>query len=149
MTEQRSNHPADEPLGIVWWPWIVLAAGPAFAAILAGIDGDPTDGDSSILALVVVALLALLFLGVIFAPALLLISRNADAPDPARGRAAFVFVVCVAGAHVVGQLIDRLGPGDGESSVWALAFIGTYVAASVIAWRVIDRIYADAAPQDR
>jgi uncharacterized membrane protein YhaH (DUF805 family) len=149
MTEQRSNHPAAEPVGIVWWPWIVLAAGPALAAILAAVDGDPTDGDSSILALVVVALLALLFLGVIFAPALLLISRNTDASDPARGRAAFVFVVCVVGAHVVGQLIDRLGPDDGESSLWALAFIGTYIAASVIAWRAVGRVFAEALPEDR
>ena len=149
MTEQGSNHPAEEPVGIVLWPWIVLAAGPALAAIFAAIDGDPTDGDSSILALVVVALLALLFLGVIFAPALLLISRNADAPDPTRGRAAFVFVVCVVGAHVIGQLIDRLGPDDGESSLWALAFIATYVAASVIAWRTIGRVFTEAAPEDR
>ncbi|MFN3218971.1 MAG: hypothetical protein ACE367_20965 [Acidimicrobiales bacterium] len=149
MTEQTSNHPAEEPLGIVWWPWIVLAAGPALAALLAALDDDPTDGDSSILALVVVGLLALLFLGVIFAPALLLISRNADAPDPARGRAAFIFVVCVVGAHVVGQLIDRLGPDDGESSLWALAFIGTYAAASVVAWRAIGQVFSEAAPEDR
>lgn len=149
MTDQQPDHRQEEPLGIVWWPWIVLAAGPAFAVVLAAIDGDPTDGDSSVVALVIVALLALLFLAVIFAPALLLISRNTDAPDPARGRAAFVFVVCVAGAHVVGQLIDRLGPDDGESGLWALAFIGTYVAASVIARRAIGRIYTDAAPRQR
>lgn len=149
MTEQRSNHPVEEPVGIVWWPWIVLAAGPALAAIVAAFDGDPTDGDSSIVALVVVGLLALLFLAVIFAPALLLISRNDDAPDPARSRAAFIFVVCVVGAHVVGQLIDRLGPDDGESSLWALAFIGTYVAASVIAWRTIGRVFTEPAPEDR
>lgn len=144
MTEYRSNHPTEEPIGIVWWPWIVLAAGPAFAALLAAIDGDPSDGDSGILALVIVGLLALLFLAVIFAPALLLISRNTDASDSTRGRAAFVFVVCVAGAHVVGQLIERLGPDDGDSSLWALAFIGTYVAASAIARTTMARIYRSA-----
>jgi hypothetical protein len=145
MNEQRSHQDPEEPAAIVWWPWFVLAAGPALAAVLAAVDGDPTDGDSSILALVVVALLALLFLGVVFAPALLLISRNNDAPDQARGRAAFVFVVCVVGAHAIGQLIDRLGPDEGESSLWALAFIGTYVAASVIAWRAIRRVFTGAA----
>ena len=37
--------------------------------------------------------------------------------------------------------IDRLGPDDGGSSVWALAFIGTYVAASAISWFAMGRIY--------
>jgi uncharacterized membrane protein YhaH (DUF805 family) len=135
MSEPTADHLPEEPATIVWWPWFVLAAGPAVAAVLAIIDDDPpTDGGEGFFALVVVAALALLFLAALFTPSLLVISRNAHAPRSARERAVIVFVACVAGAHLVGQLIDRAGPDSGDSSIWAFAFIGTYLAASAFAY---------------
>lgn len=144
MSEQGPGAHGPDPIAepsIVWWPWGVLAIGPALAVVLAAVDGDPGGG---VVAFVIVGALAVLFLGIVFAPALLLISRNTGAPPAVRGRAAFVFVSSVVAAHVVGQLIDRLGPDDGGSSLWGLAFIGTYVAASVGAWRAMGRAYAEA-----
>ena len=141
MSEQGPD-PIAEP-AIVWWPWGVLAAGPATAVVLAALDDDPGGGA---VAFVIVGALAVLFLAIVFAPALLLISRHTDAPAATRGRAAFVFVSCVTGAHVIGQVIDRLGPDDGGSSLWALAFIGAYLTASAIAWSAMSRAYAEAPP---